>query len=234
MVSYLNSRLNQRVGGGECWHLATEALRVANAEFIPQELGADAPAAGDLVWGSLVTTITPGGSAAESVGNRSCQPGDLIQFGSAEFGETVLPLHFTAVVAEVNEQGQPKSMFLQNWKGERTVKKVAMDPTALTAGWMRIYRPIARIDRPAEWKFTVVNNDASSQTYDLQVGVESHGLFSPAAVNTSGCYRVHWIVTDGTVPNVVSSDGVSYFLETAEGYEIVRISGEVRVRHLNQ
>src|SRR5687768_10005145 len=54
VAAYLDAHLGQRVGGGECAHAATEALRAAGARFIRP---ADAPKPGDYVWGSLVKVL---------------------------------------------------------------------------------------------------------------------------------------------------------------------------------
>ena len=53
MVTFLGGKVNARVGGGECAHMATEALRVGGGEFIPKSLGTDYPGSGDYVWGTL-------------------------------------------------------------------------------------------------------------------------------------------------------------------------------------
>jgi hypothetical protein len=122
MVGYLNSRVNQRVGGGSAWHMATEALRIGGGEFIPAELGADSPWEGDKVWGTLVTKISYSESWADSAPESAVLPGDVLQLHSAEFGTLALPERFTGVVAEVNENGRPRSVFYQNLNRVRTVQ----------------------------------------------------------------------------------------------------------------
>ena len=51
MVTFLNGKLSTRVGGGECAHMAIEALRASGGEFYATDLGEDSPATGDYVWG---------------------------------------------------------------------------------------------------------------------------------------------------------------------------------------
>ena len=74
MVTFLNGKLNTRVGGGECAHMATEALRANDGEFVPSDLGADSPATGDYVWGTLVTTISFSTVCSDSSPTSACLP----------------------------------------------------------------------------------------------------------------------------------------------------------------
>src|SRR5438128_12058960 len=78
MVSFLQTKVGTRLGGGECAHMATEALRVAGGEFIPADLGADSPSTGDYVWGTLVTTISYNKGVIDSNPTNLCQVGDVI------------------------------------------------------------------------------------------------------------------------------------------------------------
>src|ERR1700739_3132423 len=75
LVSFLKSKLGTRVGGGECSQMATGALRVGAAELIPNDLGADAPNAGDYVWGKLVTVISCSNKTwSDSNHSVACEP----------------------------------------------------------------------------------------------------------------------------------------------------------------
>ena len=232
VVSYLNAHVRQRVGGGSAWHMAVEALRVSGAEFIADELGADSPSEGDRVWGTLVTRIGHSDGFSDSSPQSAASPGDVIQFRSAEFDALTLPEIYTAVVAEVNESGRPRSMFCQNYNRDRTVQKMDLDVTALRAGWMRIYRPKPRTDRPDEWKFTVVNHRSGSQAYDVLVGIDVDSSNMVDKDNTYGSFRVHWLRTDGTVPNLLNYGGGSFFMETGKGYEIPIASQDGSFRQL--
>jgi hypothetical protein len=234
MVAYLTAHLNERVAGGSAWHMASEALRIAGGEFVPGELGQDAPYDGDRVWGTLVKVISNSGTLQDSAPQTAVQPGDVIQFHSATVGTTTYSHHFTAVVAEVNADGQPTSIFSQNRNSVRKVQKSDFDVTALTSGWMRIYRPKARVDRPDEWKFSVVNNNPGPQTYDLMVGIEVETSASLSDANSYGSYRVHWVKTDGTVPNLLRLSVGSYFMETGKGYEIPTSTDENGFRQLDE
>lgn len=234
VVAFLTSRVNQRVGGGSAWHMATEALRVGGGEFIPAELGPDSPWEGDKVWGTLVTKISNYESWSDSAPENPVKPGDVIQLHSAEFGTVALQERFTGIVAEVNESGRPRSVFYQNLNRVRNVQKVDFDATALTSGWMRIYRPKARIDRPNEWKFTVVNNRTAEQEYDVMVGVDIATCNAISTSNTYGSFQVHWMLSDGTVPNLLLHSGGSYFMETGKGYEIPTSSSEASFVQLDE
>jgi hypothetical protein len=58
VAAYMATKVGVRCGGGECAHAATEALRVAGAEFTSADFGPDSPQRGDYVWGTLVKEIS--------------------------------------------------------------------------------------------------------------------------------------------------------------------------------
>lgn len=242
MVSFLQANVGKRVGGGECAHLATEALRVAGGEFVASDLGADSPAAGDYVWGTLVTVVSYSNKVwKDSNPTNPCQPGDVIQYNTATFTYSKTSVvktatHHTSVVAAVNANGRPTSVYQQNFNSVRTAQTATIDVTKLTAGWIRIYRPIARINRTNQWKITVVNNASTSQSYTIQVGTSTVSTVTLTAANTAGSFKVQTVTTTGTVPaQVLSSNGQSIYLQTAKGNEIYNpSSGTFAVRQLAQ
>lgn len=226
IVGYLNSAQGARVGGGNSHHMASEALRIAGGEFVPADLGVDSPNTGDKVWGTLVTVIScNNGNWTDSTPANACLPGDVIQLGSAEFGPTSYPNRFTVVVAAVNQSGRPSSIFQQNFQGNRTVQKSGFDVTSLSSGWIRIYRPIQRIDRFNEWKFTVVNNSSSDLSFDVMVGIDTDSSFTLTSANTGGSYLVYSLTSDGTVPNLLLGNFTSFFVQTAKG-NVITDSGD--------
>src|SRR4051794_18218795 len=78
VVKYLEGKIGTRIGGGECVHVATEALRAAGAEFITTDLGADNPVSGDYVWGTFVKEIAiKGGKWSDSSLSAKVLPGDV-------------------------------------------------------------------------------------------------------------------------------------------------------------
>lgn len=231
IVNYLQSKDGQRVGGGNSADLATEALRVAGAEFVADDLGADAPAAGDRVWGTLVTEYSAGMTAPST---NVCRPGDILQLGDAQLNGKPCPAKFTAVVAEVETDGRPKKIFCQDFDGNRSVKIESLGVDQLDSGWMRVYRPKARIDRTDEWKITVVNNTTATQGYEVYAGVDVNATVQAAAANSAGSFFVHRVPTDGTVPNVYTANGRSYFLEHGKAYELFTSTNGVAIRQLAQ
>lgn len=222
LVTFLNGKLSTRLGGGECAHMATEALRACGGEFVAADLGADSPATGDYVWGTLLTTISYGTAWTDSAPTAACLPGDIIQFGiGTKIGTTTYAVRHTAVVQTVNTAtaSRPTAVFQQNFGGVRTVKTATIAVTTLTAGWIRIYRPKARVDATNVWKFTVVNNATTSQSYTVMVGTTTVSTVSATAANTAGSYRVHKVTTTGTVPCVVNGAN-SIYVQNAKGDEI--------------
>ncbi len=221
MVTFLNGKLSTRVGGGECAHMATEALRVGGGEFYQPDIGADSPATGDYVWGTLVTTISFSTVWADSAVSSPCLPGDVIQYGAGtKIGTATYTSRHTSVVQTVNTtKNRPTAVYQQNFGAVRTVKSATIDVTQLTAGWIRIYRPKARIDATNVWKFSVVNSATTSQTYTVMVGTTTVSTVSAGVVNTASSFRTHKVTTTGTVPNVVNNAN-SIFVQNAKGDEI--------------
>ena len=239
MVTFLNGKASTRVGGGECAHMATEALRANGGEFIPSDLGADSPAAGDYVWGTLLTTVTyVSNTVTYSVPTAAILPGDIIQYGSGTKIGTATYLQHTSVVKTVNTAtaSRPTAVFQQNFGSVRTVQSATIDLTKLTAGWLRIYRPKARVDVVNKWKYTVVNNATTSQTNTIMVGTSTVSTVSLTAANTAGSFKIATVTTTGTVPALVlSSNGTSIYLANAKGNEIYNpTTGTVGVRQLSQ
>ena len=225
MVTYLTGKVGTRLGGGECAHMATEALRVNGGEFIPTDLGADSPAAGDYVWGTLLTTVTYVSSTVTySVPTAAILPGDIIQYGSGtKIGTATYTARHTSVVKTVNTAtaSRPTAVFQQNFGAVRTVQSATIDLTKLTAGWLRIYRPKARVDVVNKWKYTVVNNATTSQTYTIVVGTSTVSTVTLTAANTAGSFKIATVTTTGTVPALVlGSNGTSIYLANAKGDEI--------------
>lgn len=236
MITYLNGKVGARVGGGEASHLASEALRVGGAEFYSGDLGEDSPGNGDKVWGTLVTLIqVTDGTWSDSNPDNPCQPGDVIQFGgNAIISGTTYPGNFTAIVKTINSYNRPGSVFQQNLGGVRTVQTASIQAKGLTAGWIRVYRPVTRVDEVGTWKFSVVNNSASSQVYTVMIDVDIVSTVTATAANTSGSYLVHKITNDTIVPCVVNGDNTIY-LETGKGNEIYTDdAGAVDLRQIAQ
>ncbi len=221
MVTFLNGRVGTRVGGGECAHMAIEALRVAGGEFYRSDLGADSPASGDYVWGSLITVISSSNSKwTDSNPAVACLPGDVIQFGAGtKIATASYPTRHTAVVQAVNTKQRPSAVFQQNFNAVRSVKTATIDVTKLTAGWIRIYRPIPRINAANTWKFTIVNNASTQQTYSLMAGTTTVGTVTVAAANTAASFYVHKVTTTGAIPSIVNNSNTIY-VNNAKGDEI--------------
>jgi hypothetical protein len=225
MVSYLQSRVNSRVGGGECDHMAVEALRVGGGEFVASDLGSDAPDTGDLVWGTQVKLISFNGQWSDSNPSSAVQAGDVIQYNTAVFtladSSTIqTPTHHTSVVAAVDQNGNPTSVYQQNFNSVRTVQTAAIDVTTLTSGWLRVYRPFPRIDRVNEWKVTLGNRTDSDQNDTVLIGINIDSTDSLTAANTTSSFMVKTISTDGTVPCVILDNAQSIYLQTSKGYRI--------------
>lgn len=237
MVTFLQGRVGTRVGGGECAHMATEALRVSGGEFVASDLGADYPSGGDYVWGTLVTVISRSTKWSDSNPTNKALPGDVIQYRNATFTysktSVVKVTQHTSVIAAVNTSGRPTSIYQQNYNKVRTVQTATIDVTKLTAGWIRIYRPIARTDATNQWKVTVVNNASTSQGYTVMVGSSTVSSVSLTAANTATSFRVHKLTTTGTVPCLVLANGQSIYLTNPKGNELYNGTSAVLLGQLS-
>lgn len=236
VVTYLNARVGTRVGGGECAHAACESLRAAGAEFISSDLGADFPSPGDTVWGTLVKVVSyTNDKWADSAPSVKVQAGDILQYRDTKFvygNSWSTASRHTTVVSLVNAVGMPTQVFEQNYNGVRTLGKNAIDLTKLKQGWVRIYRPKARVNRAGQYKFSLVNNVASAQSVTLKIGTVSVSTFSLTAANTWTSYSTRWMTSSSpTKPTLVLPSGSSITLDTAGGYELYSgTGGKVMVR----
>ena len=227
LVSCLNENLGKRLGGGESEHLAMEGLRLSGGEFNPADLGPDAPGTGDFVWGTLVTEVSVVNNKwSDSNAAVDCLPGDIIPFGSAEFGSTKVGAHHTAVVKDVILSSplgasRPIALFHQNFDNNRTVQLATINVKNLTAGWLRIYRPKAREDVTNTYKITLVNSTSDAQHVKVMVDNAVINSFDLSADNTAGSFVSYTVSTTGTVPCLVLSDNVTtIYLQTAKGNSV--------------
>ena len=80
------------------------------------------------------------------------RPGDIIQFRDCTWAGRLSPRmryraarpHHTAVIADVDPAGQSVDVYEQNYNGKLTVVYSKIKISDLTAGWMRVYHPIAK------------------------------------------------------------------------------------------
>ena len=181
VAEYCQAMSGKRVGGGECAHLAVEALRAAGFRFAWPGLSPN----GDYAWGALVATASP---SSPLIGLR---PGDVLQYRNAvgAFGSTA---QHTAIVATVDSIGRPLSVYEQNWNGERVVRRHAVD-LSLTSGRVAAYRPIPFTIISAVWKWTVTNETDRPVTVTEQgSGWVARYTLGPAGSPDSFTIRHAW------------------------------------------
>ena len=241
IVTFLEAKHGVRVGGGECAHAATEALRVSGGEFLNSDLGADSPAPGDYVWGTLVKVVSYANNKwTDSSPTAKSQPGDILQYGNAKIvigKATWTATHHTSIVAAVNSAGMPTQIYEQNVNGVRTVQKDSIDLTKLVAGWVRIYRPKARADKTGRYKFSLVNNMTGTQTTTIKYSTQTLGSVGLGAANTASSYVMEQVAGSSTTVKftLVLSTGSSIQIDNAAGYEIFAgTGGKAAIRKLAQ
>jgi hypothetical protein len=213
VAAYAAGHLGQQVGGGECAHLAVEALRAAGAKFAWLR----GPTA-DYAWGHLVSRVraTPGGAVFSNPA-AVFAPGDIIQYHNAVFADGTWATHHTAVVAAVDAAGRVTAVYQQNFDGVRAVTEQALDLTQLTSGWVKVYRPVARAPVAGHYGFTVVNNSAAAVRVVERAGPAA-AAYSLSAADTLASYQVRgWVTVGGARPvirvgtsSITVTDGAAY------------------------
>jgi hypothetical protein len=150
VAAYCKGKVGEQVGGGECAHLASEALKSAGAAGRAK----DNPNAGDYVWGELVLVYDAAAKPPLVQGKLAdLKPGDIIQYRDTKWAGpkrtargtyTASAGHHTSVVRAVEDKGQTIRIWQQNNGGKRFVTEDVIYPADLKEGWFRVYRPAAK------------------------------------------------------------------------------------------
>ncbi len=123
VVNFAADSIGKKIGRGECWDLADQALRAAGAE--PPK----------------------GYTFGDRIPLSEIQPGDILQFTSARFDEpgywTIMGMpNHTAVVHAV---GDTRAFILQqNFDGKRYVTTYDLNLNNQTSGLIEAFRPVPR------------------------------------------------------------------------------------------
>lgn len=122
ILDYCEHQMKKKVGNGECWTLAKEALNHAKADWTsPTNYG-------DIIDLNITTIL----------------PGDIIQFENVRVeradGYWFEFPHHTAVVQEVLSEGK-LVMLHQNFSGVKKVDKFELDLKDVVKGELAFYRP---------------------------------------------------------------------------------------------
>ena len=255
IIDYCKTHVGVQVGGGECAHLATEALRVAGADF----------AVNNYVWGSAVTTITKG---RDSNPKAVCRPGDIIQFEgvslkwSEKIGSTHSGTygHHTAVVAAVDSQGRPTKVYEENvgvdGKGKgagahdrhERLDTYPINMNTVTAGTITVYRAVSRVDKPGQYQFTLNNSTNAQVTAQIRSGTSNIGQSFVLSKNNTPqegnnpvpCYVTQRasssngsalslnVVVNGKPLSLVGGGTI----QNGSGYEIASVGGQLVLRRV--
>lgn len=253
VVTFLKLKLGTRVGGGECAHAVSEALRVSGAAFAGSDLGPDNPDQGDYVWGTLIKVVSSNeDNIKDSDPSARIQPGDVLQFHGTKFitvtqtgnvtrTRTTTAEHHTAVAAKVDAEGRyPTEVYEQNAPSRdeadaRDVVLNSIDFSSFRSGWVRIYRPKARVDMPGKYVASLVNNTPKEQTATIRFEGSAVSKLSLTPVNTADSYTLPSLETSSTTLHflIVLDNGASVTVQNAAGYEIfTNPNGETAIRKL--
>jgi hypothetical protein len=153
VVKFCKDHLGQKIGGGECSHLAEAALKYASAK--PRTAFKGSPGKADYVWGKLVYILeAKDGSLKETkTPGMDLRPGDILQFRDAQLkGKNlngfatyaVAAPHHTAIVVAIGKKTGILTVIEQNMRGEKVVANGVYRLTDLKGGWVRAYRPVSK------------------------------------------------------------------------------------------
>lgn len=222
ITSFCASKVGLQVGSGECAHLATEALRVAGAEFLRTGM-ADSPASGDYTWGTRIKRMElSGGKVTDSNTSNKCQPGDIIQYRLGSSKKT----HHTSIVASVNSSGYPTQIYEENWNSKRYVTKNSTDLIQLLkdrGGYLQIFRAKAPVSS-GRTEFTIVNNSSRAKV-SFKLGTSSYQI---GQKNTADGFRSYY----STSPTI-TVDGVKTTVSHRRGYEFYTSGSAVKLRAIS-
>jgi hypothetical protein len=228
ILEFAHSHLGQKVGGGECGQLVTEALRVAGGDFAIHDPGND----NDFIWGNLITTITPGHDSNPTV---PCVPGDIVQFNNVVFAGGGSANPHTAIVAAVDANGRPTEVYEQNSNNIRSDRydSSVINAATITAGIIHIYQPVPRVDSTGKVQFTVVNNTPSAQTVTAYLNGQVFTTFSLSAFNTTHSNAYDYVSSTSPGNWTIGVNGHQVPLTNADGYELYTTGGGASIRVLN-
>jgi hypothetical protein len=231
IMTFCQQHWHLKVGGGECAHLANEALRFAGANFMPANNN------DDYVWGTLVTTITHG---RDSNSSARCQPGDIIQFQNVTMPGGWQAGQHTAIVAAVDSRGRPTQVYEQNvgvnGKGpgfhDRTERldTLAINLNTILSGTVHIYRAAPRQDSPGQLMFSVVNDTTRGQTVTVYFNGVRQWTIPLDSVNTAGSYLTEKVSSTGGGTWSIGINGKSVRLSNAGGFEVFTANGQTSIR----
>jgi len=127
IISFVNSKMNKKVGRGECWDLAAEALNATGAQWN-----------GKLQFGRKLEKGEP------------LLPGDIIQFEGVKIKYRETNARYTQVMKHhtgiIHSLKGSKQFDMANQNTEEHGKKVSItyvDLEQITAGHYFIYRPVS-------------------------------------------------------------------------------------------
>lgn len=126
ILEYVNDVMGKKVGRGECWDLAKEALDEAQAKWTPP-----------YEFGMQIDHL------AEPV-----LPGDVVQFKNVKlkYRQDNMTIeesmtHHTAIIYKVNQQGNYVLAHQNFGKGRRRVGTSGLNVEHMTQGTISVYRP---------------------------------------------------------------------------------------------
>lgn len=139
IVTGCKLNVEKKVGDGESASLAVFALKQCGA----RPKGADYPEKGDSTWGMLVYRFD-GKDKSEMGKLDDVLPGDICQFGEAKFKGFTVHQHTAIVRNIVNDKGIVQVWEQRGKENKDVVLEGEYTLGEMSAGWLRIYRPVAR------------------------------------------------------------------------------------------
>jgi hypothetical protein len=210
IVGFCNYYKNRRVGGGECAHLATEALRYSGADFIRNG-----------TWGNLVTQMkVQNGRLVDTNPRAAVQPGDIIQFQNVKYSNGGIAVLHTAIVASVDASGRPNAVYEQNVNGTRYVRIDPINLRTMISGTASIYRAVPRVDVAGRVQFALLNNTNSVKSVTVCFNGKAVGTVTLDRCNTVNSYKTVWYQNSARGTWTLFYAGRSYPLSNGIAYQL--------------
>jgi hypothetical protein len=233
MVAFLASKVGERIGGGECAHVASEALRVSGARFIRRP----DIVPGDYVWGNLVKVVSnTNGVVRDSAPSIRVRPGDILQYHNVRIqsgGWTMWTSQHTSVVATVDALGRPTSVYEQNVNGDRNLRVSTINLSQLQSGRISIYRAEPRVVVPGRFEFSLVNNVNRNAGVVMRAGAYNLGTPVLGAANQWNSYQTRWMSLPAGWGMTLTVGTTTVPVVNGAGYEIFQLpNGMASIRRI--
>ncbi len=151
LVRFCRANLGRKVGNGQCSELAVLGLPASGGVLDFNNLWGSNICQFEGVNGRPIVRLGSAGRLSKNKKTVDVRPGDIIQYENVRFlkqwngGSSWKNYpHHTSIIAQVSRNGQTFKVYEQNVNNTQYVLETTLYMPELTAGTMRISRPIPR------------------------------------------------------------------------------------------